>query len=257
MEMSLEKVFLAQKMVVREANSAGKPVVVATQVLHSMLSRPHPSSAECNDIANAVVDGADCVMLSGETARGMFPVRTVCIMDRVCCEAERHTDHVLAFRQTSLSMGACEAIASSAVELSVNVGAQLIVVADGAGMVGQLVSKYRSPVPVLVFTRRPMVARQLTGVCHGVYSVLTEEPCTQSPRNTFQNAPLQYALALALAGQWVGPCDTIILVKHVQEERCKVSPYYACVHGAATSARVQGGNVGHASVAGDVSFYYA
>lgn len=243
MEMNLEKVFLAQKMVVCEANAAGKPVVVATQVLHSMLSRPHPSSAECNDIANAVIDGADCVMLSGETARGMFPARTVCIMDRVCCEAERCLAHRPVFGQTSLAVGAAEAIASSAVELAVNVGAQMIVVVDDAGMVGQLVSKYRPEVPVLVFTRHPTVARQITGVCQGIYSVITRSSC-ERPRTSrplrfqrTQHTPLACSLPIALAGQWVGPCDTIILVasanhtpnRDVRFINDKASPY-ASVH---------------------------
>ena len=207
MEMNLEKVFLAQKLVVGEANMAGKPVVVATQVLHSMLSRPQPSSAECSDIANVVIDGADCVMLSGETARGMFPIRAVCIMDRVCCEAERCLRYGPRRCQSLLScapmaMGACEAIASSAVELSVNVGAQLIIVVDDAGMVGQLVSKYRPEVPVLVFTGRPTVARQLTGICRGLYSFLARTPC----------APLQCTMPIALSECWLGPCDTMVLV---------------------------------------------
>ena len=174
MEIPPEKVFLAQKMMIRKANIAGKPVVTATQMLESMIVNPRPTRAECSDVANAVLDGTDCVMLSGETAGGEHPQAAVKIMAETCCEAESAVNFdslYQAVRNSTLSqygkLSTSESIASSAVKTAIDINAKAIIVCSESGATAQQIAKFRSGRRVSVLTTSERVARQCYGVMKG------------------------------------------------------------------------------------------
>merc|ERR1712194_352457 len=157
MEIPPEKVFLAQKMMIRKGNISGKPVVTATQMLESMIGNPRPTRAECSDVANAVLDGTDAVMLSGETANGEYPTAAVKIMAETCVEAESAINSntlYSAIRNSSLqkfgSLSTSESIASSAVKTAIDIGAKAIVVCSESGATAQQIAKFRAGRPVSV-----------------------------------------------------------------------------------------------------------
>jgi pyruvate kinase len=164
---------------IRQANIVGKPVVTATQMLESMITNPRPTRAECSDVANAVLDGTDCVMLSGETANGEHPVGAVTIMSQTCVEAEGAQDTNLlyqAVRNSALeeygTLSTSESVASSAVKTAIDVNATGIIVVSESGTTAAQVAKFRPGRPILVLTASPRVARQVSGVLRGVTAAL-------------------------------------------------------------------------------------
>lgn len=173
MEIPPEKVFLAQKMMIRAANVAGKPVITATQMLESMISNPRPTRAECSDVANAVFDGTDCVMLSGETANGPYSEAAVTVMANTCCEAEGSLQHGTLYQSIRNAtkdlheISANEALASSAVKTAIDIGAKIIAVLSESGTTARLVAKYRPRMPIVVLTPSVSVARQCNGYLKG------------------------------------------------------------------------------------------
>jgi len=174
MEIPPEKVFLAQKMMIREANIAGKPVITATQMLESMITNPRPTRAECSDVANAVLDGTDAVMLSGETANGPYFEQAIITMAGTCAVAEETMNpnsYFVKIRNSTLSkygsMSNTESIASSAVKTAYDVKAKIIVVLSESGNTARLVAKYRPSMPIICLTPREQVARQSYGSLRG------------------------------------------------------------------------------------------
>nr|XP_022905595.1 pyruvate kinase-like isoform X2 [Onthophagus taurus] len=149
-----EKVFLAQKSILARCNKLGKPGICATQMLESMVKNPRPTRAESCDVANAVLDGADCVMLSGETAKGNYPVECVKIMDKICKEAEA------AIYQNELKSDVSQTIARAAVEASIKSLATAIIVVNSTGGSSQLIAKYRPKCPIIAITENHQFARQ-------------------------------------------------------------------------------------------------
>ncbi|KAF7836916.1 pyruvate kinase, cytosolic isozyme [Senna tora] len=153
MEIPIEKIFLAQKVMVYKCNIQGKPVVTATQMLESMIKSPRPTRAEATDVANAVLDGTDCVMLSGETAAGAYPELAVRTMAKICIEAESTLDYGDVFKRimehSPVPMSPLESLASSAVKTANSAKATLILVLTRGGSTAKLVAKYRPGMPIL------------------------------------------------------------------------------------------------------------
>ncbi|KAJ1393914.1 Pyruvate/Phosphoenolpyruvate kinase-like domain superfamily [Sesbania bispinosa] len=153
MEIPIEKIFLAQKVMVYKCNIQGKPVVTATQMLESMIKSPRPTRAEATDVANAVLDGTDCVMLSGETAAGAYPELAVQTMAKICIEAESTLDYGDVFKRvmehSPVPMSPLESLASSAVRTANSAKAALILVLTRGGSTAKLVAKYRPGMPIL------------------------------------------------------------------------------------------------------------
>jgi len=176
-EIPIEQVSLAQKMVIRKCNAAGKFVITATQMLDSMIKNPSPTRAEASDVANAVLDGTDCVMLTGETSKGLWPVESAKMMADICREAEASVNHrynfqmVREFSKTFGRLSVAEAIASSAVKATFDLQASLALVLTESGNTARLVSKYRPNSPILAITASEQSARQLL-VSRGVFPLL-------------------------------------------------------------------------------------
>jgi len=166
MEIPPERVFRAQKQMIKSCNAAGKPVIVATQMLESMCGNPRPTRAECSDVANAVLDGADAVMLSGETAGGKFPREAVAIMARTCLEAEAEVDYAAAYRAAHAAQqkrggsGVVESTVAAAAQAAVDAGAKVVVVLAQTGATAQLFAKYKCPLPLVAVSAHGSVCRQ-------------------------------------------------------------------------------------------------
>jgi pyruvate kinase len=171
MEIPPEKVFIAQKCMIAKCNLAGKPVVTATQMLESMTAAPRPTRAEAGDVANAVLDGTDCTMLSGETAGGAFPIEACSIMRRICEEAEKSLCYTSVFNNTRNAVLAqsgaiipVEATCSSCCKLAHDMKSKLIVCLTQSGFAAYQTAKYRPEAAILAISPNEQVVRQLNSI---------------------------------------------------------------------------------------------
>jgi pyruvate kinase len=175
-ELPPEEVPLAQKRIVRAARQAGKPVVVATQMLESMISAPAPTRAEASDVATAVFDGADAVMLSGETAAGQYPYEAVNMMDRIVARVEQDDGWRAMIDSTrpAPERFTSDAIAAAAQQVAHTIGAKAIVAFTASGITALRVARERPDAPVIGLTPNLDAARRMA-VVWGVHAVVTPD----------------------------------------------------------------------------------
>ena len=162
-EIPIEKVPIIQKSIIKKCNKAGNVVITATQILDSMIRNSLPTRAEASDICNAIFDGTDAIMLSGESASGNFPIEAAETMARIAKEAEANLeyDHLLKQNLTGIESSYADAISYSACKTSVMLNAKAIVAATKSGATAKLLSKYRPKAPIVAITPYDYVRRNL------------------------------------------------------------------------------------------------
>ena len=202
-DIPLEKVPLVQKEIIRKCNQAGKPVITATQMLESMTNAPRPTRAEVTDVANAIFDGTDAIMLSAETSIGKYPVHAVKMMARIAREAEKKLscEQILAERSRWLEQKTDELISYSACHTAQSLGAVALVAFTQSGSTAGRVSKYRPGMPILAITPDAVVVGRLM-LRWGVYPFQIAGP--SSVDGLFNTAAkLAKELGLAKAGDLI------------------------------------------------------
>lgn len=204
-EVPVEKVPAMQKEMIDKCNLAGKPVIVATHMLESMQVNPRPTRAEVSDVYNAVMQGADVVMLSGESAAGKYPVQAVQTMARVAGQAEAMIDYPEQFnrKRAEHASDITEVVSQSAVSAALELDAKAIITSTESGFTARMVSKYRPKAPILAITHNPHV---LSKVCllSGVFPFLGEQVTTTDEM-------FRSAIQTALKTGYVSQGDTVVL----------------------------------------------
>ncbi|PLR82341.1 pyruvate kinase [Bacillus sp. V33-4] len=178
-EIPAEEVPLVQKQLIKKCNAQGKPVITATQMLDSMQRNPRPTRAEASDVANAIFDGTDAIMLSGETAAGSYPVEAVQTMNNIARRAETALNHkeILSKRSKDNEHNITDAIGESVAHTALNLDVHAIITPTESGHTARMISKYRPKVPIVAVTSNDFVCRRLALVW-GVYPQLGKESTT-------------------------------------------------------------------------------
>jgi pyruvate kinase len=205
-ELHSEDVPMTQKQIIRASNIAGRPVITATQMLDSMISSPRPTRAEASDVANAIIDGTDAVMLSNETAAGKYPVEAVATMRRIIEKAEdverpHHLTDPDAQRQMS------EAITLAAVHLASEIAAKAIIVPSYSGTTARLVSHFRPRCLIVATSSDLQVCRQMT-LAWGVYPLHLEGQSSETMHPG--------TVPLGISKGLFGPGDLVVVMESVK-----------------------------------------
>ncbi|KAG5985470.1 Pyruvate kinase [Claviceps digitariae] len=218
-EIPAAEVFAAQKKLIAMCNIAGKPVICATQMLESMIKNPRPTRAEISDVGNAITDGADCVMLSGETAKGSYPCEAVREMHEACLKAENSIPYVSHFEEmctlAKRPVKTVESCAMAAVRASLDLAAGGIIVLSTSGESAKLLSKYRPVCPILMVTRNATTSR-FGHLYRGVYPFLFPEAKPDFEKVNWQedvDKRIKWAVNHALELKVLAPGDTVVVVQ--------------------------------------------
>ena len=178
-EIPAEEVPLVQKQLIKKCNEQGKPVITATQMLDSMQRNPRPTRAEASDVANAIFDGTDAIMLSGETAAGLYPVEAVQTMHNIASRAESALAHkeILSSRSKDNKHSMTDAIGQSVAHTALNLDVNAIITPTESGHTARMISKYRPMAPIIAVTSHDYVSRRLA-LAWGVYPKMGKKATT-------------------------------------------------------------------------------
>jgi pyruvate kinase len=220
-EIPAEEVPLVQKELIKKCNTLGKPVITATQMLDSMQRNPRPTRAEASDVANAIFDGTDAIMLSGETAAGQYPVEAVQTMHNIASRAEQALDHkeLLSARSKDTEHNITDAIGQSVAHTALNLEVNAIITPTESGHTARMISKYRPKAPIIAATSNDHVLRRLALVW-GVYPQLgqkaetTDEMLAIAVEESVNSGLVSHGdLVVITAGVPVGEAGTTNLMK--------------------------------------------
>lgn len=220
-EIPAEEVPLVQKLLIRKCNNHAKPVITATQMLDSMQRNPRPTRAEASDVANAIFDGTDAIMLSGETAAGKYPVEAVKTMHRIALRAESALNHkeILSVRSKETEHNMTDAICQSVAHTVINLDIDAIITPTESGFTTRNISKYRPKAPIIAVTSQPKTYKQLT-LAWGVYPVMskrcttTDEMLEQSINQALTTGIVKHGDRVVItAGVPVGEAGTTNIMK--------------------------------------------
>lgn len=208
-EIPTEEIPIVQKMIIRKCNFLAKPVITATQMLDSMIRNPRPTRAEVTDVANAIYDGTDAIMLSGETAAGKYPIETIETMARIAVRIEDTLDYINILKNRLLlrDWSITNAISHASCTLAVDINANAIITATSSGYTARSVSSYRPQAPIIAAVNTPGVMRQLSLVW-GVVTVIG------SPVHS-TDAMFEQAVELSLKEGFVKSGDTVVITAGV------------------------------------------
>ncbi|MGY4592631.1 pyruvate kinase [Bradyrhizobium sp. GM22.5] len=208
-EIPPEEVPGRQKELIRACRLTGKPVIVATQMLESMVAAPTATRAEASDVATAIYDGADAVMLSAESASGAYPIEAVVMMDKVIRSTERHHLYrsLVQASQADEEMSPPHAVAAAGADLAVTLNAKAIIGFTASGTTAARIARKRPPVPVLALTPDEKVARRMC-LLWGVHSIVSDDPATDEEMT-------QIAAAVARNEGYLEAGDLMIVVSGV------------------------------------------
>ena len=204
-EIPSEEVPVLQKMIIKKMNAAGKKVITATQMLDSMMKNPRPTRAETTDVANAIYDGTSAVMLSGETAAGLYPVESVETMARIVRRTEKAIDYKkqFEFRRSVVQTDTTNAIARATCATAHDLNAKVIIAITKSGQTARVIAKFRPAVPIITCTTSETAYRQLS-LAWGAHPILIEEE-----HETF--VLLEHAVEAVKKAGFVTEGDTVVI----------------------------------------------
>lgn len=206
-----EEVPSVQKMIIKKCNEAGKPVIVATQMLESMTKNPRPTRAEASDVANAIYDGADAVMLSGETAGGKYPIESIKTMNKICEITDKNCNHHLKKAEMEKRESVSESISIIVKEATEEMDVSAIIAPTSTGFTARLISKHRPQKPIIALTTDYKVMRQM-GIIRGVFQF--------ESKHTEMRKLIREAVQDAANSHLVKKNDKILLVYNSSKKLC-------------------------------------